>query len=240
MAEGAASAAASAVTAEPGTIVLVPNRPVERVIAGAIAARHSLPVLTGVTAIGQGTATLHRFGGITSETVSCDSAVAIMEGGAPTEGAPAPAKILEASFPDTLAVTAETTQETTHANLPAAARVVVAGTAFREIQDLALAQALADAIDAELACTRPLSEGKGWMARDRYIGVSGQVVAPDLYIGAGVSGQIHHSAGMDQSGVVVAINEDENAPIFEIADYGIIGDIYEVLPQFTAAVTEAG
>ena len=77
------------------------------------------------------------------------------------------------------------------------------------------------------------------MARDRYIGVSGQIVAPDLYIGAGVSGQIHHTAGMDQSGVVVAINEDENAPIFEIADYGILGDVYTVLPQLTAALNEA-
>ncbi len=239
-AEAMAPVVAGAMTGEPGTIVLVPNRSTERVIAGAVAARLALPVLTGVTSIAAGRAEIVRYGGISTETVAFESVVAVMDGGAPLEGDSAEVvSAPDVELPFTVAVTNVATEEVSQANLVAASRIVVAGTAFAEKDDLSIAQELADAIDGELACTRPLAEGKGWMARDRYIGVSGQIVAPDLYIGAGVSGQIHHTAGMDQSGVVVAINEDENAPIFEIADYGILGDVYTVLPQLTAALNEA-
>ena len=95
------------------------------------------------------------------------------------------------------------------------------------------ALALAEVLEAELACSRPLAEGSNWMPRDRYLGVSGKTVAPELYVAAGISGQIHHSAGVNRSQVIVAINDDEEAPIFEQADYAVVGDLYAVLPQLT-------
>ena len=90
---------------------------------------------------------------------------------------------------------------------------------------------------AELACSRPLAEGTAWLSKDRYVGVSGMHVAPDLYLAAGISGQVQHTSGMSDSKVVVAVNSDANAPIFEVADYGIVGDLYDVLPAITAALS---
>jgi len=81
----------------------------------------------------------------------------------------------------------------------------------------------------------PLAEGADWMSADRYIGVSGQSVAPDLYIAVGISGQIQHTVGMVDSKVVVAVNNDDKAPIFEGADYGIVADLYEALPAIVEA-----
>lgn len=142
-AEAAAPAVAAAVAAEAGDVVLAANKPAERVLAGAVAARLGAPYLHGLKKIGQGS--------------------------------------------------------------------------------------------AELACSRPLAEGADWMSADRYIGVSGQSVAPDLYIAVGISGQIQHTVGMVDSKVVVAVNNDDKAPIFEGADYGIVADLYEALPAIVEA-----
>ncbi len=80
-------------------------------------------------------------------------------------------------------------------------------------------------------------DGTAWLSKDRYVGVSGMHVAPDLYLAAGISGQVQHTSGMSDSKVVVAVNSDANAPIFEVADYGIVGDLYDVLPAITAALS---
>ena len=79
----------------------------------------------------------------------------------------------------------------------------------------------------------------GWLPRDRQIGSSGQTVAPKLYVAAGISGAIQHTVGMKGSSCVVAINKDAGAPIFNIARYGVVGDLHEILPAVTAAIREA-
>jgi electron transfer flavoprotein alpha subunit len=123
-------------------------------------------------------------------------------------------------------------------NLGAARKVVAAGRGVVKQAGLALVEALAAAIGAELACTRPLAEGLGWLPRERYIGISGAVIKPDLYLGVGVSGQAQHLIGIHGTRVVVAINKDSGAPIFAHADYGIAADLYAVLPALTKALQE--
>lgn len=234
-AEAAAPAVAAAVAAEAGDLVLAANKAAERVLAGAVAAKLAAPVLLGLKSVSAGTAELSRFGGIALETVSFESpVVAILDGGNAVEG---DAVAAEAAAGETYGVTVTATNqsEVESVNLSAAKRIVSAGRGFKAKEDLKLAEDLAAAIGAEIACSRPLAEGADWLAVERYVGVSGQVVAPDLYLAAGISGQIQHTVGMNESKIVVAVNNDANAPIFAGADYGIVGDLYEVLPALTAA-----
>jgi electron transfer flavoprotein alpha subunit len=125
------------------------------------------------------------------------------------------------------------------ADLTRAARIVAVGGGLRAAEDLALIEALAAALDAEVGCTRPVAEGLGWLPRDRYIGVSGAHVAPELYVAVGISGQLQHMAGCRDAGTVVAINTDPQAPIMAQADYAVVGDLYAVVPALTRALTES-
>jgi electron transfer flavoprotein alpha subunit len=121
-------------------------------------------------------------------------------------------------------------------NLAAAKKVVCAGRGLAQQEDLGLVKELAGCLGAEVACTRPLAEGLDWLPRERYIGISGAMIKPDLYLGVGVSGQVQHMIGMSDARLVVAINKDQNAPIFQQADYGIAGDLYQVLPELIRAL----
>lgn len=121
-------------------------------------------------------------------------------------------------------------------NLAAAKRVVCPGRGVARKEDLAMVEELAQVLGAEIACTRPLAEGLDWLPRERYIGISGATVKPDLYLGVGVSGQAQHTIGMVGSRVVAAINKDKEAPIFKHADYAIVGDLYAIVPALIEAV----
>ncbi|MBE6484219.1 MAG: electron transfer flavoprotein subunit alpha/FixB family protein [Actinomycetaceae bacterium] len=235
-AEAAAPSVAAAVTAAPGDVVLAANKPAERVLAGAVAAALGAPVVTGVKSLADGTAEVNRFGGISAESVSFSSPVVVIaDGGAEGEDAAPAAEVAATEEVFTATVTATEAADVAQANLGAAKVIVAVGRGFKAQEDLKLAEDLAAALGGEVACSRPLAEGNGWMARDRYIGISGQQVSPDLYIAIGISGQIQHTAGMADSKTVVAINNDANAPIFALSDYGIVGDLYSLLPALTAA-----
>jgi electron transfer flavoprotein alpha subunit len=114
-------------------------------------------------------------------------------------------------------------------DLSAAERIVAVGRGIKERENLRLVEELAAALHAELAASRPICDN-GWLPMERQVGSSGQSVAPKLYIAVGISGAIQHLVGMKGSKTVVAINRDESAPIFEAADYGIVGDLFEVVP----------
>lgn len=116
--------------------------------------------------------------------------------------------------------------------------IVAVGRGIGGADKMAPAQDLARALGAEIGASRPVIDN-GWLPRDRQIGSSGQTVAPKLYIAAGISGAIQHLVGMKGSSVIVAINKDPGAPIFNVADYGIVGDLHEVLPALTEAVRAA-
>ncbi len=121
-------------------------------------------------------------------------------------------------------------------NIGKARRVVGVGRGFAKKEDLALARALADAIGAELACSRPIAEGEHWLERERYVGVSGVAIKPEVYFTLGISGQIQHMVGARDSRTIIVVNKDKNAPIFKFADYGIIGDLYKILPALKKAL----
>jgi electron transfer flavoprotein alpha subunit len=121
-------------------------------------------------------------------------------------------------------------------DISAATKLVSVGRGFRKQEDLKLAEDLSGALKAEMSCTRGVAEDEHWLPIERYIGISGQTVKPELYLAVGLSGQVQHMVGCRESKVIVAVNNDERAPIFEAADYGIVGDLYEVLPLLTAAL----
>ncbi|HUO59951.1 MAG TPA: electron transfer flavoprotein subunit alpha/FixB family protein [Candidatus Acidoferrales bacterium] len=152
-------------------------------------------------------------------------------------GTPAKVESLEVK-PDTrITVTGTTSIGTEGVDITAAHKLVSVGRGFRAKDDLKLAEELVAALkDAELACTRGIAEDEHWLPLERYIGISGQTVKPELYLAVGLSGQVQHMVGCRESKVIVAINNDERAPIFEAADYGIVGDLYQVLPLLTAAL----
>jgi electron transfer flavoprotein alpha subunit len=120
-------------------------------------------------------------------------------------------------------------------DLSQAARIVAVGRGIKNRESIALAEELAAALGAEVAASRPICDA-GWLPMERQIGSSGQTVAPKLYIAVGISGAIQHVVGMKGARTIVAINKDTEAPIFEVADYGIAGDLFEVLPALTEAV----
>ena len=120
-------------------------------------------------------------------------------------------------------------------DLSQAERIVAVGRGIKAPEHLELARALAEALGAELAASRPVCDA-GWLPMDRQIGSSGQTVAPRLYVALGISGAIQHIVGMKGARTIVAVNKDPDAPIFEVADYGIVGDLFEVVPAMVAAL----
>ena len=123
-------------------------------------------------------------------------------------------------------------------DLGSAQRIVGVGRGIKEAENIPMVQGLADALGAELAASRPICDN-GWLPMERQVGSSGQTVAPKLYLAVGISGAIQHLVGMKGSQCIVAINKDSDAPIFEAADYGIVGDLFEVVPALTEAVKAA-
>lgn len=120
-------------------------------------------------------------------------------------------------------------------DLSAADIIVSVGRGIKEEENLEIIQDLATALHAEIAASRPICDN-GWLPMERQVGSSGQTVAPKLYIAIGISGAIQHLVGMKGAKTIVAINRDPEAPIFESADYGIVGDLFDIVPALTAAL----
>ena len=123
-------------------------------------------------------------------------------------------------------------------DLSSAQRIVSVGRGIKEAENLPMVEELAKGLGAELAASRPICDN-GWLPMERQVGSSGQTVSPQLYLAVGISGAIQHLVGMKSSRCIVVINKDAEAPIFEVADYGIVGDLFEVVPALTEAVKAA-
>lgn len=120
-------------------------------------------------------------------------------------------------------------------DLSAADVIVSVGRGIKDKENLSVVEDLAKALGAELAASRPICDN-GWLPMERQVGSSGQTVAPKIYFAVGISGAIQHLVGMKGSKTIVAINKDESAPIFESADYGIVGDLFEIVPALAEEI----
>ena len=133
--------------------------------------------------------------------------------------------------PPTTSLAERRSKEAGNVNLEEADVLVCVGRGLDNEDDLSLIRALADSLGGMVGCTRPISHEYHWLSEDQMVGLSGKESSPRLYIAVGVSGQIQHTVGIMDAKVIVAINNDANAPIFKVADYGIIGDLYQVVPK---------
>ena len=222
-----------------------------RLFAGRLAARLDTAALTDVVEVhtdGDRIIVTHpMYGGAAARVEKVLSPTAVITVSATASGSPravptAPGPLVDAECPadrPPLTVLARRPEPRSPGELTAAKIVVGAGRGVSRRENLALVEDLAGALGGQVACTRPVAEGLNWMARDRYLGVSGLEISPDLYVAVGISGQIQHMIGVDRARVIVAINNDRAAPVFSQADYAIVGDLEEVVPALIDALRAA-
>lgn len=227
-------------------VLLSTAAPSARALLGAAAARIGASVVAGATLLrdegDQVVIERPALAGRVIETVSCPVPVAVILGAmsAPSPANPgtaAPAGIdQQPADGQPFELELEASEPTASAGVGTAPRVVSVGRGLRSRNDVALIETLAAALDAEIACSMPVADDLGWIAKERYVGRSGQHIAPRLYLAIGISGAPQHMEGVRQARVVVAINADPEAPIFRSADYGIVGDLYDVVPALVEAL----
>lgn len=239
-AAGIASTVAATVAAIPG-VVLAGMGTDSRLLAGAVAAALGAEVLADVTAVrdnGDELLVSHLLlGGLATEQVSVTGPVVLVADGrmAPEPGSRA-GTITPAATEATLTRVSTQPAATGGGDLSVATRVVGIGRGLKDSSDLALIRELVAGLGAELACSRPIAEGMGWLPASSYLGISGQRIAPQLYLAVGISGQGQHMIGVRDAHTIVAVNSDPSAPIVAQADWTIVGDLYQVVPALTEAL----
>ncbi len=178
------------------------------------------------------------FGGAAVQKVTCSTRpvmatmpLRMFEPAEKQDGRKGEIKDLPAPPPSSVKVLERKPKERESKDITKASVVVCVGRGIEKEEDMALARELADVLGGEIGCTRPISEEMHWLPEELCIGLSGAHVKPELYVGVGVSGQVQHVTGIRDAKVICAINKDENAPIFDAADYGVTGDLYDVVPK---------
>jgi electron transfer flavoprotein alpha subunit len=251
--DGLTAALQSAVEQLSPTWVLLPHTYQTRDFAPKLAARTNRAILTDITAIkhaGDGPAFVRPMfqGKLTADVVPQGEApyfvtfqIGAFRADQAARGAsPAPIRSLSVALnaAEIRQQPEPPFQEAKQAvDLSQAERIVSIGRGIKEQANIPIAQKLAEALGAEIAASRPICDA-GWLPMERQVGSSGQTVAPKLYLALGISGAIQHLVGMKGSSTIVVINKDPDAPIFEVADYGIVGDLFEIVPALTNALKE--
>lgn len=225
----------------PSVVLAEPTKHVKSVV-GRLAAHAGTSVMTDAMAITEGVAESMYFGGVgvrKQKGTGPTSFYTVGAGAFPDVEASGDNVVEELVWiapSSALKLMDSKPVEKSGVDLTKADVVVGAGRGFSEEADLALANALCDKIGGGLGCSRPLTEGEGWLPTEVYIGVSGLMLAPKVYVACGVSGQMQHMVGCNRAGTLFAINKDKNAPVFKQCDYGLVGDVKTVLPALVAAL----
>lgn len=178
------------------------------------------------------------FGGAAMEelTIELPAVATVPSGRFDAACAPAPVEEVTIEVDDRVSLVGTTPIVKQGCDLSSAKSIVACGLGIAQQEDMQIVEDLADALGAELGCTRGIAEERHWLPIEQYVGLSGVSVSPDLYLTVGVSGQVQHVAGVRDSKIVVAIDKNPDAPIFKACDYGIVGDLYEVVPLLANAV----
>ena len=246
-ADGFVLALQALIDAEKPERVFLPHTYQTRDFAPALAARLNRPLVTDCVALKDGACVRPMFQGKLQADVAIDGphlatfqigayrADAMKTGGSPAAIRKAPIAIDASQIRQRPEAPFKEAKQAV--DLSQAERIVSVGRGIKSQENLQLAQQLAQAMGAEIAASRPICDA-GWLPMDRQIGSSGQTVAPRLYVALGISGAIQHLVGMKGARTIVAINKDPEAPIFEIADYGITGDLFEVVPAMIAELNK--
>lgn len=238
--EDYAAAIAAEVKKVPSALVMVNNDIRGRCLAGMIGALLDTSVLSGISGIEAGAegivcrrmvygGTAHRrtvfvkpYGVVTVGSGLFEAPAAA--------SAPAPVAALACTAQPGMQRIALHEKKERVVNLVAAKRIVDVGRGLAAEADLELCRRLAAALGAEVGCSRPVAENNKWMPKSCYMGITGVQVKPELIVVLGVSGQVQHIGGINKSRVIVAVNKDKAAPIFKNADFGLVGDLYKVVP----------
>ena len=226
---------------QPAVILAEPTRHVKSVV-GRVAAHANTSVITDVMSFeGAGARSLY-FGGVAERVQKAAGGVAVYTvgagafEGAEASGANAVEDVAWVAPASPVRLVSSKPRALSGVDLGKADVVVAAGRGFAEEADLDLARALCDKLGAGLACSRPLTEGVDWLPAELYVGVSGLMLSPKAYVACGISGQMQHMVGCNRAGTMFAINKDKNAPVFKQCDYGLVGDVKDVLPALVAAL----
>lgn len=241
--EAYAAAVADLAAAAPPRVVVSSAEPAARVLLGAVAARIGAAVVPGMLDLaasdGDVVVTRAALGGEVIETLVADGPVATVFVGEDVENdAPATAAVVEQAATAADARIEGTEPVGSATGVADAARVVSFGRGVRAKADVDLLRRLADVLGAELACSMPIADDLGWLEKERYVGRSGQHIAPRLYLAVGIGGAPQHLEGVRDAKVVAAVNNDPDARIFRSVDYGIVGDLYEVVPALIDALSQ--
>lgn len=238
--EDYAAAIAAEVKKEDRAFVMLHNSIRGRCLAGRIGVLLDTPVLTSVSAVSEedGALVCRRmvYGGTAqrSERFAKAYGVATISGGAfePAGELPACTDIaqIEGGPEGGIRRLSRAEKKEGGVNLVAAKRIVDVGRGLAAEEDLALCRELAGVLGAEVGCSRPVAENNKWLPKSSYMGITGVQVKPDLILTLGVSGQVQHIGGINKSRVIVAINKDKAAPIFKNCDFGLVGDLYKIVP----------
>jgi len=223
-------------------------------LAPPLAARLARPLVTDAMTLEIQDGRLHvlraMYGGKLNARVSADlskGAVVTLRGGAfpaaeAKGGGAGAGTVHEEALPDVGAPRRRTLRtvepDASEVDISAADRLVGVGRGIEEEENLEIVQELADALGAELACSRPVVD-KGWLPKSRQVGTSGATVKPQIYLAVGISGSFQHVGGIKGSPFIVAVNKDAKAPIFSVADVGVVGDLFDIVPELTAKLKAA-
>lgn len=225
-------------------LILLPATPRGKNMAALLAARLNVGLVSSCTVIdfdkGSKTLVMERlaYGGAAVQKVICSTRPAMAtipprtyDTAMPETGRQGHVRELPSPSPSAIKIIERKVKEREVKDISEARVVVCVGRGIEKEEDLAIARQLADVLGGAIGCTRPIAEEFHWLPEELCIGLSGVQVKPDLYLGVGVSGQVQHVTGIRNAKVVAAVNKDENAPIFKAADFGIIGDLYDVVPK---------